>query len=163
MIIGKNLKKLLKNSSHRLAKEMLKLETEDANFINDVDYAEIAIDNPSKISFVTKDRYNRILESGPKKEAELKPGDIIQLTDYTFNSESTSWFSREMVSENKFRIIKVDSPRFYELEFPEWTVMSSQIKDFDKIAIGGIPDPNNIWDSQLRQKLAYMTTPSRFL
>ena len=46
---------------------MLKLETDEADFVNDVDYAEIAIDNPSKISFVTKDRYNRILEAGPKK------------------------------------------------------------------------------------------------
>ncbi len=163
MIIGKNLKKLLKNSSHRLAKEMLKLETDEANFVNDVDYAEIAIDNPSKISFVTKDRYNRILEAGPKKDAELKPGDIIRLTDYTFEVTSRTWFSRDTVVENKFIINKVDSPTFYTLESPEWTIMSSQIEDFDKIAVGGIPDPNNIWDAQLRQKLAYMTTPSRFL
>ena len=163
MIIGKNLKKLLKNSNHRLAEEMLKLETDEAAFVNDVDYAEIAIDNPSKISFVTKDRYNRILEAGPKKDAKLKPGDIIRLTDYTFNTLSKSWVSRDMVTENKFVIYSAESTTRYLLKFPNWVIYSYQIEDFDKIDVGDIPDPDNIWDAQLRQKFAYMTTPSRFL
>ena len=163
MIIGKNLKKLLKNSSHRLAKEMLKLETNEADFVNDVDYAEIAIDNPSKISFVTKDRYSRILEAGPKKGDKLKPGDTIRLTDYTFRVKSSSWTSRDQVTKNEFIIAKCSGDNSYILKFPEWIIYPDEIEDFDKIAVGGIPDPDNIWEAQLRQKLAYMTTPSRFL
>ena len=162
MIIGKNLKKLLENNNHRLAKEMLKLETTEATFDNDVDYVEIAIDNPSKIGFLTKDRYKRI-KSNP---VLLTPGVKIQLTDLCYNQESLEWFDRGFVESNDFIVAECfynDEDRLYKikLEYPCWEISTGRIANYfpETNTVGEI----EVWNKEFRQKFAYMTTPSRFL
>jgi hypothetical protein len=163
MIIGKNLKKLLENNNHRLAKEMLKLETLEATFDNDVDYVEIAVDNPSKIGFLTKARFDRINVTTPYL---LEVGAKISLTKECFCSESTYWSGRSSVVENEFIVSKIEFREDGKLKFlyvkdPSWIIHEDQIDGYSiETNMIDLCDP---WDKELRQKFAYMTTPSRFL
>ena len=59
MIIGKELKKLLESSNNKIASKLLELETTNEDWIGGVDYVNVAIENPTKISYITKDRLNR--------------------------------------------------------------------------------------------------------
>jgi hypothetical protein len=163
MIIGKNLKKLLENNNHRLAKEMLKLESLEATFDNDVDYVEIAVDNPSKIGFLTKARFDRINVTTPYL---LEVGAKISLTKECFCSESTYWSGRSSVVENEFIVSKIEFREDGKLKFlyvkdPSWIIHEDQIDGYSiETNMIDLCDP---WDKELRQKFAYMTTPSRFL
>jgi hypothetical protein len=163
MIIGKNLKKLLENNNHRLAKEMLKLETLEATFDNDVDYVEIAVDNPSKIGFLTKARFDRINVTTPYL---LEVGAKISLTKECFCSESTYWSGRSSVVENEFIVSEIEFREDGKLKFlyvkdPSWIIHEDQIDGYSiETNMIDLCDP---WDKELRQKFAYMTTPSRFL
>lgn len=163
MIIGKNLKKLLENNNHRLAKEMLKLATLEATFDNDVDYVEIAVDNPSKIGFLTKARFDRINTTTPYL---LEVGAKIRLTKECFCSESMYWRGRPSVVENEFIVSETKFGEDGKLKFlyvkdPDWIIHADQIDGYSiETNMIDLCDP---WDKEFRQKFAYMTTPSRFL
>ena len=163
MIIGKNLKKLLENNNHRLAKEMLKLETLEATFDNDVDYIEIAVDNPSKIGFLTKARFDRINTTTPYL---LEEGVKIKLTKECFDSESLYWSGRNTISENEFVVSETHfgadgKLRNLYVKNPSWTINTDQIDGYSVET--NMIDLCDHWNKELRQKFAYMTTPSRFL
>ena len=163
MMIGKNLKKLLENNNHRLAKEMLKLETLEATFDNDVDYIEIAVDNPSKIGFLTKARFDRINTTTPYL---LEEGVKIKLTKECFDSESLYWSGRSTISENEFVVLETNFEedgklRSLYIENPNWIIHTDQIDGYS-VETNMISSCDH-WDKELRQKFAYMTTPSRFL
>jgi hypothetical protein len=168
MVLGDNLKKLLENNNNRLCKELLKINDCVASFVSDVDYADVAIENPGKISFVTKDRYDRIIKLGAKI-ATINRKKPIKLYKKDYLYAIRNWSGGGLVTENSFKIdyIVPDASQgighiYIHTPNGRWVVSKDQVAWF-KQKVKYIPDPNAIWDKDLRAKFAYMTSPAKFI
>lgn len=78
LIISPRLKKLLKSSNSTLAKKLLNTKTTEG-FTQWINYLDIAKDDPSKISFVDKARFERYNKRTRSNVKHLKVGDKIKL------------------------------------------------------------------------------------
>jgi hypothetical protein len=170
MIFGETLKKLLVNSHNEVAEKLLKLKTDEADWISDIDYIDIAIDNPTKISFVTKDRYSRIINMSHRQEFKdlNKP---LSLNKETYDRAKESWHGRncQEMRDNKF-FVRKDSICYnfnntilsFSFIEPSWVIRPEYVKAFES-KVHNIPNKDNIWNKEYRQKYAYMTSPGKFI
>ena len=160
MIIGDELKKLLTNSDNEIARKILALSSEQEDFVGGIDYINIAIENPNRISFITKDRKERFLMDNPEKDC-LPTGTKVKLKK---SSEHYHQMSGEGIITGhnmwlnfQYRIEWENSISYYynarDIAYHDRLLkkLNKNKKIFD------------IWNNELRVKYAYMTSPGKFI
>ena len=183
MIIGKELKQfLLSNSNNNIAKRLLELETEEAEFIQDIDFLNIAIENPSKISYFNKNRFDRLTEGSYHKEItcnedlrglkvtlkdescykyQQRGEGIISCTHVSvFESLLTSALADSTTCDSVFAVSirweNCDSNAYRLADIEEIYVKDDKIYHSEE-------NPNVIWNKTVRLKMAYMISPAKMV
>ncbi len=171
MIIGKELKKLLENSNNKIANKLLELETTNEDWIGGVDYVNVAIENPTKISYITKDRLNRF--KLPKQFIPVIPvGKVVSL------KKSSRYYKEDLGAKVTITYTErcpvtliesegIDNLYIYKVEYSNGETMYVNTQDicrynlYKKISESVIED--KMFDADYRLKYAYMTTPGKFI
>lgn len=156
MIIGEKLRKLLENNkSNKLCQELLNL-TSNEDWINDINYLDIAISNPNKISYITKDRLSRFNVETTKISDELI-GKKIKLKKAFYSRFPCAGKETTIQAIVKNDTI-IESKVGYDVD---QSSIVNGIKLFKKYTTTNII--SECFNESLRVKFAYMTTPGKII
>lgn len=160
MIIGDELKKLLTNSDNEIARKILALSSEQEDFVGGIDYINIAIENPNRISFITKDRKERFLMDNPEKDC-LPTGTKVKL-------KKSSEYYHQMSGEGIITGHNMWLNFQYRIEWENSTSYYYNARDIayhDRLLkkLNKNKKIFDIWNNELRVKYAYMTSPGKFI
>jgi len=165
MIIGNELTNLLKNSNNIIAKELLRLKTDTPTWDKNIDYINIAIENPSKISYISKNRIEKFISTihwytifnGTKLKFNKKgllnryhiPGNIWVINPCTIRMEDP------LPSGELLRVTNGSNSYWYPLSNFKNIKCKFKYSYFENI--------DNTWNNDLRSKIAYMINPGKFI
>ena len=163
MIIGENLKNILVDNKHNIiAKKLLTLETSEPNWISNLDYIDIAVEDPTKISYVSLDRKERFVKQEFKGYKFKNPNITFRTTNNHDNTCGLVWkpSNTEHNSDvNYVSCICVDTP-----EKTNWILETKKIKYWNlikkELLFSTVYD---FWNKNLRVIYCYMTSPGRFI
>lgn len=155
MVIGKEFKKILEdNRENVICSKMLEL-SKNNKWVNGISYVNVAIVDSCKISYVTKDRVG-LFKKKNNNFAEITSIDKLKIGDVLIQKE---------FSKPEFVIIEVMTDRIKTMDgngfpytfgvhdFCNLFVLKSKPRSLKQI----------LFKNDLRVKLAYMTTPGKFV
>lgn len=169
MILGKELKNVLINSTSNVAKSLLALETGEADWINGIDYLNIAIENPARVSYITKDRISRFIYGAEKKVIPLgKTVRLLKSSPYYHQQRGMGTIDRYEYSDD-FGISGNDMNCSY------WYLVIWSNGHCNSYRPADIANHNRMaksigshqyelqWDADTRMKHAYMTSVGKII